>query len=227
MDWQTLLRATVPLGAALLALAALIASRHDRTAHPSEEPLQAPANDSAEPLARARVAPQPSEAPSGALARAGRFPPMRAAAASILVLLAGATTLVFATSRPLADVEIVSASMGPAPCPAREACAGTPTLSLSGTLGGTGDAGDAIVYVLVRPALGSEWTVSGETHPSESGDWTIGGVAVPASTQGMVDVRAVLAPRRQPLAAGSVRWEKLPGSRVVQVAAAADAATPR
>jgi hypothetical protein len=226
MDWQTLLRATVPLGAALLALAALIASRHDRTAHPSEEPLQAPANDSAEPLARARATPQPSEAPGNTPARAGRFPPMRAAAASVLVLLAGATTLVFATSRPLADVEIVSASMGPAPCPAREDCAGTPTLSLRGTLG-AGGAADAVVYVLIQPTSRSEWAVGAQAQPTEGGDWSVEGVPLPAATQATVNVRAVLAPRGGSLHTSSVHWEVLPGSRVVQVAPAADAATPR
>jgi hypothetical protein len=214
MDWQTLLRATVPLGAALLALAALIASRHDRTAHPSEEPLQAPANDSAEPLARARATPQPSEAPGNTPARAGRFPPMRAAAASVLVLLAGATTLVFATSRPLA------------PCPAREDCAGTPTLSLRGTLG-AGGAADAVVYVLIQPTSRSEWAVGAQAQPTEGGDWSVEGVPLPAATQATVNVRAVLAPRGGSLHTSSVHWEVLPGSRVVQVAPAAGAAMPR
>jgi hypothetical protein len=166
MDWQTILRAAVPFGAALLAVVALVASRRDRDPQSSEPRPPAPAIDAEEPLGLERVARPPAQRLSQASPGPVPFPFIRAAAAGVLVLLAGATALVFVTSRPLADVEIATASMTLPPCPERQDCPDAPTLSLSGTLGGDA-AADAVVYVLVKPASGSAWSVSAETRPAE------------------------------------------------------------
>jgi hypothetical protein len=134
-----------------------------------------------------------SEAPSADTARSGSSKTTRIVGAVGLILLIAATALVFVTSRPLADVEIASATLHRAPCPEGLDCPSGDVVSISGTLAGVSRAAEESVYVLVKPALSSTWSVGAEVQPTESGDWEVEGVSLPPSADASVDVRAVVA----------------------------------
>ena len=230
MDWQTALRASVPLGAALLAVVALVASRRDRGARGGAEGLQGAASGGDEALARARLEFASPAGASEVVSRRRVSPGLRAAAAVVLVLLAAATGLVFVTSRPLADVEIESAVASAVPCPDGRECAEARVLAVSGTLAGVGGTEDERVLVLVKPASSSTWRVGAETRPGEDGDWRVEGVPLLASDEGLVEVRAVVERRSGRMGSAPQsemgRVEGLPGSRIVRVGVGARRLVP-
>lgn len=224
MDWQTVLRATVPLGAALLALVAVFAARRDRAAHahaaaPAAPAMPAPAAATSDVagFSRARIESAPSDdSPPTGPRRSARGP--RALAGLVLVLLLGATGLVFTLSRPLADVDIEAVSLTDAHCRAPDACPGPPRVSARGTVA-TATGRDATVLVLVKSARG-EWSVGAEAQPDENGDWAAPDVSLPPGAGPTLEVRAVLkTPSRPGLAERTSEAAvpaAVPASRVVR-----------
>jgi hypothetical protein len=246
LDWQTLLRAVVPLGAAALAF---LAYRRSRTE--GEVSIEGDGQGDAEevetdlehgnsrtegfaPIDRAahvdadavegdssellRYAPAPFARSRAPVERPTAAARHRVAALGVLAVLGGATVAVLFTSRPLADVEIAVASARPASCPPRRACATQPVVSVSGTLGTLPAASEETpVYVLLRRPSSQTWTLGGEARADSTGAWAVDGMRAPEGAEAKVEVRAVIGPRSMVGRVEAVDSAGLRGSRIVSV----------
>jgi hypothetical protein len=134
--------------------------------------------DRVEHMPRLRGAPAPIEASLDPKPRRRSALP-RALAAVVLVLLMGATGLVFTMSRPLADVDIEAVTLIHTPCRGSEPCSGLRRASVRGTVAVSSGSRDVTVVVLVRRGPQDEWSVAAETRPDESGAWAVADLVVP------------------------------------------------
>jgi hypothetical protein len=67
-------------------------------------------------------------------------------------------------------VEIASATLRLAPCPAALDCRHEDVISVNGTLAGVSEVGEESVYALIKPAASSTYRVGAEVRPSADGE---------------------------------------------------------